>query len=133
MGNALAPLIACAAIMVSGCASPSWEERRAFEEKLFADRTEIYRTGLAIDDAVQKFGKPRIDVVRPAGGWSGDNRMAEDVNFYAVRAEKARGISVERCLMFYSPGGVLSGHFTFDYLFFDGAGKLVGFHCRKVD
>lgn len=115
---------------VAGCATgPRPDERIA----------KAYQTGMTREAVHQLLGnaRPLESVLRPAGGWSGsDTRyMANRAAAYFEREH--HGVLVQSCEVYWIARGsnvawVVGGVF-WDYLFFDGDGKLLGYHRRLLD
>jgi len=115
---------------VAGCASRLHQDERM---------AKAYQTGMTREAVHQVLdnARPLESVLRPMGGWSGSDTRYMANRAVAYFEREHHGVSVQSCEVYWIARGSsvawAVGGIWWDYLFFDGDGKLLGYHRRFLD
>ena len=117
--------------LLAGCASgPGYDEQVR----------QSYRVGMTREEAhaLLAGASLRSSVSRPAAGWSATDDSNDQAGRAAFHYERIHPDSaVQSCEVYWvgrhTSAPLVAGGVWFDYLFFDGLDRLLGYHRRFLD
>lgn len=105
-----------------------------FDDQVLA----AYRTGVARGAVQAQVGvDPMVSVFRPPEGWSRQRDLNRGADLHAAVFEEEAKTVVQRVDVYWISRGTVGplsvGGVWWDYLFYDAADHLVGYHRRFLD